>query len=139
MYVLRICALSQGLVLPHKFSSILVITQIIINAWIYYTITKTHETPTTMGKWHRYVQCQAGTPMHSCLALDDGTPLHMRRTMHSFYSSLLSDSESDSPACACTTKSLSRQCKSRYFRKAGDDHSPACKISQSGAHKYRIC
>ena len=46
----------------HKFSSIQVITQIIIKAYIYFTITKTHETPTTMGKWHRYVQCQAGTP-----------------------------------------------------------------------------
>ena len=62
MYDLRICALAQLIVLPHKFSSIQVITQTIIKAYIYFTITKTHETPTTMGKWHRYVQCQAGTP-----------------------------------------------------------------------------
>ena len=44
------------------------------------------------------------------------------------------NSSSDSSSrCAWTTKSLSSRCRSRYCRKAGDRHSPACNICQSGA------
>ena len=44
-----------------------------------------------------------------------------------------SESSSDSSQCACTTKSVSSLCRSRYSKNAGDFHSPAASICHSGA------
>ena len=86
------------------------------------------------------------TPHCHCLALCClqlvTNPLHHKvqgRTItHThvkcFYTSL--SDPSDSSRCAWTTKSASNLCRSKYLRNAGDDHSPAFKISHSGAPEH---
>ena len=91
-------------------------------------------------------QCKADTPLPlQCIVLPttraqptaprSAEVVQLSTSPVEFFYTSTSD-PSDSSRCAWTTNSASSLCKSKYFKNAGDDHSPAFKISQSGAPEH---